>query len=67
MPVGKSGRIVIEIDPVLKQELYQSLGKEDSSLKEWFLNHVQGYLSGKSQVPMNFESDDSRQLPEVSS
>jgi hypothetical protein len=67
MPVGKSGRIVIEIDPVLKQELYQSLGKEDSSLKEWFLNHVQGYLSGKSQVPMNFESDDSRQLSEVSS
>jgi len=67
MPVGKSVRIVIEIDPVLKQELYQSLGKEDSSLKEWFLNHVQGYLSGKSQVPMNFESDDSRQLSEVSS
>ena len=67
MPVGKSGRIVIEIDPVLKQELYQSLGKEDSSLKEWFLNHVQGYLSGKSQVPMNFESDDSRQVSEVSS
>jgi hypothetical protein len=67
VPVGKSGRIVIEIDPELKKELYQSLGNEDSSLKEWFLIHVQGYLSGKSQVPMNFESDDSRQVSEVSS
>ena len=67
MPVGKSGRIVIEIDPELKQELYQSLGNEDSSLKEWFLNHVQGYLSGKSQVAINFESGDSRQISEGSS
>ena len=49
------------------KELYQSLGNEDSSLKEWFLTHVQGHLSGKSQVPMNFESDDSRQISEVSS
>ncbi len=64
MPVGKSGRIVIEIDPELKQELYQSLGNEDSSLKEWFLTHVQGYLSGKSQVSINFESDDARQISE---
>lgn len=67
MPVGKSGRIVIEIDPELKQELYQSLGNEDSSLKEWFLTHVQGYLSGKSQVSINFESDDARQISEGSS
>jgi len=64
MPVGKSGRIVIEIDPELKQELYQSLGNEDSSLKEWFLTHVKGYLSGKSQVSINFESDDARQISE---
>ena len=66
MPVGKSGRIVIEIDPILKQELYQSLGKEDSSLKEWFLSNVQGYLSGKTQMPIDFESDDLSEKREVS-
>jgi|TARA_B110000908_G_C10069618_1_gene364481 hypothetical protein len=66
MPVGKSGRIVIEIDPILKQELYQSLGKEDSSLKEWFLSNVQGYLSGKTQMPIDFESDDLFEKREVS-
>ncbi len=67
MPVGKSGRIVIEIDPELKQELYQSLGKEDSSLKEWFLNNVEGYLSGKSQMPMDLEQDNLFKTTEVSS
>ena len=59
MPVGKSGRIVIEIDPNLKQELYQSLGKEESSLKDWFLENVEDYLAGKSQVSMNFAINNS--------
>lgn len=54
MPVGKSGRIVIEIDPVLKQELYKSLGSENSNLRSWFLDNVDKYLAEKSQLPMNF-------------
>jgi hypothetical protein len=67
MPVGKSGRIVIEIDPALKQELYQSLGKEDSSLKEWFLHNVEGYLAGKTQMPIDFEADNLLVKAEMSS
>ena len=67
MTVGKSGCIVIEIDSELKKELYQSLGNENSSLKKWFLTNVQGNLSGKSQVPISFESEDSGQISEVSS
>tara|TARA_B110000503_G_C6995127_1_gene349078 strand:+ start:325 stop:528 length:204 start_codon:yes stop_codon:yes gene_type:complete len=67
MPVGKSGRIVIEIDPELKQELYQSLGKDESNLKGWFLEQVNGYLSGKSQMPIQFPSKSSHDLSEVSS
>ena len=54
MPIGKSGRIVIEIDPNVKQELYESLGKENSSLKDWFLENVDNYLSGKTQLPIIF-------------
>ena len=54
MPVGKSGRVVIEIDPVLKQELYKSLGAENSNLRTWFLNNVDKYLAEKSEHPMNF-------------
>ena len=59
--LGKNENIFAE------KEQYQSLGNEDSSLQEWFLTHVQVYLSGKSRVPMNFESDGSRQISEVSS
>ena len=66
MPVGKSGRIVIEIDPDLKQELYRSLGKDESSLKEWFLDHVDGYLSGKSQIAIDFDSDRPNRAERVS-
>jgi hypothetical protein len=49
MPVGNSGRIVIEIDPELKQELYRSLVNDKLSLKEWFLENVDLYLSDKTQ------------------
>jgi len=66
MPVGKSGRIVIEIDPSLKQELYHSLGKDDSNLKQWFLEQVDGYLSGRSQMPINLCSENSDELLEGS-
>ena len=66
MPVGKSGRIVIEIDPTLKQELYQSLGKDDSNLKQWFLEQVDGYLAGKSQMPIRFPSNNADDLSVMS-
>ena len=56
MPVGKSGRIVIEIDPDLKQELYRSLEYDESSLKEWFLTQVKSYLSGTSQLAIDFDA-----------
>jgi len=66
MPVGKSGRIVIEIDPTLKQKLYQSLVRDDSNLKQWFLEQVDGYLAGKSQMPINFSDKASDDLTEAS-
>ena len=37
MSVGKSGRIVIEIDPLLKQEIHKLLKSKGLTLKEWFL------------------------------
>ena len=66
MPVGKSGRIVIEFNSALKQELYQSLGKDNSNLKKWFLEEVDGYLAGKSQMPINFCVEGSDILSEAS-
>ena len=55
MPVGPSGRIVIEIDPDLKAQLYDALKAEDVSLKEWFLQHVEAYLNNRIQLSLNLE------------
>jgi hypothetical protein len=52
---GKSGRIVLEIDPVLKSDLYEALQEEGITLKEWFLRHTGSYLANKAQ-PSLFNS-----------
>ena len=61
MPVGNSGRIVIEIDPELKQELYRSLVNDKLSLKEWFLENVDLYLSDKTQLPFEFAENKNKE------
>ena len=53
---GKSGRIVLEIDPLLKSDLYEALHEEGLTLKEWFLRHTGSYLAQKAQ-PSLFHSD----------
>lgn len=49
MARGKSGRIVLEVDPSLKRELYLALEHEQQTLKEWFMVHVQQFLSEQVQ------------------
>lgn len=44
MPRGPSGRIVIEVDPVFKEELYQKLEDKGLNLKEWFLQNAESYV-----------------------
>jgi hypothetical protein len=61
MPVGNSGRIVIEMDPELKQELYRSLANDKLSLKEWFLENVDLYLSDKTQLPLEFSENKNKE------
>ena len=52
MSVGPSGRIVIEIDPETKQELYQALAKEDLKLKHWFLSQAEEFLKDRQQLKL---------------
>ncbi len=52
MAKGSSGRIVIEIDPELKHELYEVLAKEDLTLKDWFLLNANKYLKNKGQLSL---------------
>lgn len=53
--VGASGRIVVEVDTDLKQQLYAALQNEGITLKEWFLHNARSYLSTCVQ-PSLFES-----------
>jgi len=56
MSVGNSGRIVLEIDPEQKQELYQALKKDELNMKRWFLQQVNAYLRDRDQLPLDFDS-----------
>ena len=48
MAVGKSRRIVIDVDDVeLKRRLHSALAGEGRSLKEWFVITVGNYLDTK--------------------
>jgi hypothetical protein len=49
---GPSGRIVVEIDPSRKRELYARLEVDGLTLKEWLLRHIEAYLGEPAQVPM---------------
>jgi hypothetical protein len=44
MPRGPSGRIVLEIDPLMKNQLYVVLAKNNLTLKEWFIRQCDQYL-----------------------
>ena len=52
MAKGTSGRLVIEIDPDLKEALYQSLGDDGLNLKQWFLSNVEEYLNRQTELPL---------------
>ena len=40
MAIGTSNRIVIEIDPNLKEQMYAALRTRGLTLKEWFTQQV---------------------------
>ncbi|MFT0533747.1 hypothetical protein ACMHYJ_13115 [Castellaniella hirudinis] len=64
MSIGSSGRIVVEIDPDLKKDLYSALVKEGLSLKEWFLRGATSYLEHSSQLQLDLpERETEDQLP----
>jgi hypothetical protein len=49
MPRSDSGRIVIDLDPEFKKELYSALQEDDCSLKTWFVERATDYVEDKKQ------------------
>lgn len=44
MARGKSGRIVLEVDPKTKRMLYLALEQNQTTLKDWFLENAKIYI-----------------------
>jgi len=49
MARGDSGRIVIEVDPLLKGELYVELARQRLTLKAWFVANAELFLKAGRQ------------------
>lgn len=58
MPQGKSGRIVIDVDPEFKQELYRALALQSSTLKDWFLENAHRLCDETTQPTLAFAADE---------
>lgn len=51
MAQGKSGRIIIDVDPEFKEEVYTAVRAQGfSSMKEWFLEQAK-YLCEETKQP----------------
>jgi hypothetical protein len=44
---GDSGRIVLEVDPTLKKQLYSILALEQKTLKDWFIQQAEQHIKIK--------------------
>lgn len=49
MSIGTSGRVVIEIDPVLKRELHSTLARKGMTLKDWFVAKADDCISTEAR------------------
>lgn len=54
MAIGTSGRIVIEVEPELKRQIYDALEQEGLTLKEWFLGNARQFLFHGKQLSLDF-------------
>ena len=57
MAKGSSGRLVIEIDPLIKKELYERLGEKGLNMREWFLINANAYLKQNKQSSLLIGAD----------
>jgi len=53
---GNSGRIVLEVDPSVKSQLYIALAKKGITLKAWFLQQCETFISDYRQPELFSDS-----------
>jgi len=60
MSRGTSGRVVLEIDPELKSELYSVLALRSLTLKSWFVAQAKEYVRESRQPRLALSPSDRR-------
>jgi hypothetical protein len=55
MGIGNSGRVVVEVDPDLKRELYATLMRDGLTLKDWFIKSADDYLTYSGQMNLGLK------------
>ncbi len=50
MARGDSGKIVIEVDPQFKKDLYKVLNVKDLTMKDWFLQQAEEFMENADQL-----------------
>lgn len=66
MAIGKSGKIVVEMEVELKRELHAALQRDGFTLKEWLVASARRYLATRNQPEFNFDKPQ-RSVPPVES
>lgn len=56
MARGASGRIVLEVEPDLKGDLYVELAREGKTLRAWFIEQADAYLV-RARQPLLFVAE----------
>lgn len=54
MSVGESGRVVVEVDPEMKRQLYEALSKRQITMKDWFTANAQQFIRDQTQMLLDF-------------
>lgn len=64
MPQGKSGRIIIDVDPDFKEEVYQALRNQGfRSMKQWFVQQAEHICEESKQPSLSFAAEDQAAYP----
>ena len=59
MAQGKSGRIIIDVDPEFKEEVYQAVRNQGfSSMKEWFVKQAEIVCEESKQPSLQLAAED---------
>lgn len=58
MARGNSGRIVIDVEPEFKEEVYRALAVQGSTLKDWFVTKARRLCEESRQPAFSFVAEE---------